>query len=516
MSRRRRPSLEILTTVVAVVALAACTAPTGHWSERSAAPRPSTSPDAATAVTWRDCRGTAEELAGAPLSGMRVDCATLRVPQDWATPTGPTFDLALMRLRRTSQRNRIGSLLVNPGGPGGSGLELAAATPLFLPSEILQRFDIVGFDPRGVGRSSPLRCISDQTKDAAVAADPDPVAQAEFDRQVAAARAAGAACGSRYGAGLRRYGTAQAARDMDAIRQAVGDARLSYLGYSYGTLLGAVYATLFPGRIRAMVLDGAVDPTQSGVAGSEGQAGGFEKAFDNLAASCRRAGSGCPIGPDARATVNRLLDRAAARPVPGRDGERRRATAGHVLTAIAAALYSQPQWPRLQKALAAFDRGDPTEVFALADAFTGRGPDGRYSNEIDVNVAVNCADDRQRPTVADVRRLQGEWRTRYPLFGSSLAMSMLSCATWPVAPAPYPPVKAPGAPPILVVGTTGDPATPYRSTAVLARLLGTGTVLTWQGEGHTAYPQTACIRDTVDDYLVRLDPPPDGRTCPQR
>lgn len=503
----------LLATALAVT-LTACTAPaTGTWEGQEPGTSPTGGAPAESTVQWRDCQDEAEKLAGTPLSGTKAECGELTVPQDWAKKDGPTFTLSLLKLHKTGNRPRIGSLLVNPGGPGASGVELAAFTALFLPTEVRQRFDVVGFDPRGVGRSTQVSCISDADKDTVTAASPDPVSQADFDQQAAKAREIGAGCGQKYGDTLSLFNTEQTARDMDAIRAAVGDPKLTYLGYSYGTLLGAVYAQLFPTTIRALVLDGAMDPRQDDVTASEGQAAGFERAFDNFAADCRKRGSSCPIGPDARATVQQLLK---APPVPGRGSEKRAATSGYTMLAVVSALYSQEQWRTLTKALDNLRDGDPTGVFALADQYNDRDRSGRYNNQIDANTAINCADEATPPTLPKIRELQSTWRAKYPLFGAPLAMSLLACAVWPAKHDPYPTGAAVGAPPIVVVGTTGDPATPYENTPKLARMLGTGIVLTWEGEGHTAYPQTGCVRNAVNRYLVNLQTPTDGTTCPRR
>jgi pimeloyl-ACP methyl ester carboxylesterase len=310
--------------------------------------------------------------------------------------------------------------------------------------------------------------------------------------------------------------TEQTARDMDAIRAAVGDDKLTYLGYSYGTLIGSVYATLFPEKVRALVLDGAVDPRQDSVVASESQAGGFEQAFDSFAADCKRRGTGCPIGPDARKTVTALVNATRSKPVPGKDGDKRAATAGYTLLAVVSALYSQEQWKDLATALSQLRDGDPTKVFALADAYNERGPDGKYSNQIDAHLAVSCTDEENSPKADRIRALQQDWHSKYPLFGGALALSLLGCTDWPAKRDPYPTGAAKGSPPIVVVGTIGDPATPYESAQKLAAQLGTGRLLTWDGEGHTAYPQTACIRDAVDGYLLRAEPPPAGKKCPKR
>jgi pimeloyl-ACP methyl ester carboxylesterase len=298
---------------------------------------------------------------------------------------------------------------------------------------------------------------------------------------------------------------------MEAIRAAVGDPKLTYLGYSYGTLLGAVYAHLYPAMIRAMVLDGAVDPLQGPVAAAEGQAVGFERAFNNFAAWCASAGADCPIGPDARKTVTTLLDDARQKPV-AQNG--RKATAGWVLLAVVASLYQRLDWPVLAQALADLGNGDAQGVFRIADQYYERDPNGHYSNLIDANSAINCADSTTTSSVDQIRQLQNTWRTKYPLFGPSMALGLLTCTFWSTGRDPYHAGAATGSPPLVVIGTKGDPATPYEQTMALANLLGTGQVLTWEGDGHTAYPDTPCITDAVNRYFIDLVPPAPGTSCP--
>ncbi len=462
---------------------------------------------------WRACPEVAQEqLTNVPAT-LKYECTTVSVPQDWAKPdNGRTFDIALLRVRSTQQRNRIGSLLVDPGGPGGSGVDFAAQFSTELPAEILQRFDLVGFDPRGVGRSNPVKCFTDTDLDASFSADPDPVSDSEFDAAVALQARMARGCGARYGDTLRLFSTVQTARDMDAIRVALGDAKLSYLGFSYGTLLGAVYAQLFPDRIRAMVLDGAIDPTQNSLDSAQSQVRGFERAFDNFATWCRTTPRMCPIGPDARATVNDLIRRARTAPVSTRG---RAATAGWILTAIGAALYDRRYWPILATALDNLRHGTATDVFTLADSYADRDATGHYANLFDAFVTISCNDDAGSTLSRDkARQLQADWRTAYPLFGASAAVGQLGCADWPTQRDPYPTGRANGAPPIVVIGTTGDPATPYENTARLAEMLGVGVVLTWQGEGHTAYSKTHCVSDLVDRYLVDQTAPKTGTICP--
>jgi pimeloyl-ACP methyl ester carboxylesterase len=502
--------------VVAVLTLTGCISPTTRWgSPTSGAGSAASAPaNGAGSVRWQPCPDVAKAALGDLPKNMAYDCGKISVPQDWAKPAdGKKVNVALLRAHATNQRDRIGSLLVDPGGPGGSGVDLAAYLSKGLPAEIIQRFDIVGFDPRGVGRSDQVKCFTDADLDTSFGADPDPVAQADFDKSVALARKMTQGCGDKYGDSLPLFSTKQAAQDMDAIRAALGEQKLTYLGYSYGTLLGAVYAQLFPTRVRAFVLDGAVDPTLNSVQSAEGQAKGFERAFDNFAAWCKDNAAKCPIAPDARGAVTSAIDSARRNPVPGPGG--RAATSGWVFTAVIASLYSQDQWSSLANAIANLRRNNATGVLRLADSYAERDPQGHYSNLFDANAAVNCTDDDTTPTVDQLRALQAEWRQKYPIFGASSALDLL-CAQWPGKRDPYPTGKAAGAPPIVVVGTTGDPATPYEQTPKLAAMLGVGVVLTWQGEGHTAYPQTRCITEAVNRYLVDLKAPAVGTTCPAK
>ncbi|HEX6969023.1 MAG TPA: alpha/beta hydrolase [Micromonosporaceae bacterium] len=510
MSRRHRGPIAGI--VVAALVAAGCTLP---------AVVPRTEADGATtgSVAWRPCPEVPKELVGRGARDMRYDCASIPVPKDWDATGADTFEIALIRIRSTEQRDRIGSLLINPGGPGGSGIDTAVYLSFGeafggLPEAVTNRFDIVGFDPRGVARSSPVKCISDDDLDAMFGFEPDPVDRDEFDELVTLNRKIAEGCAAKYGDELRLYSTRQAARDMDAIRAAVGDEKLTYLGYSYGTLLGATYARLFPGNVRALVLDGAVDPRQDTVAGSQSQARGFERAFTNFTDWCRQNAADCPIAPDARAAVTDAMAKARVSPVQGADG--RKATPGWILYAVVSSLYTETGWTQLAEAIDDLAAGDAAGMFALADAYTDRDETGRYSNLFDANLAVNCADSERRPSLAEIRRLQEQWRQRYPMFGAPLATGLVTCAVWPAPSDPYPIGAADGAPPILVVGTTGDPATPYENTQKLADLLGVGRVLTWEGEGHTAYPQTRCVTDAVNDYLIDLRLPRDGLRCPPR
>jgi pimeloyl-ACP methyl ester carboxylesterase len=520
----RRSRLVVAVLAAVILTMTGCTLPVFAPNDSGqSAPGSTTSQAPAapgTQADWQPCPEVPRDLVGQAASGMTYECASVAVPRNWDAPvSSQTYEVAMIRIRSSSQQDRIGSLLVNPGGPGGSGIDLAVYLSFGealggLPTAVTDQFDIVGFDPRGVGRSDPIKCISNADQDASFAAVPDPVSQADFDSYVTLNKKIATECGQKYGSELPFFSTEQAAKDMDSLRAAVGDPKLSYLGFSYGTLLGATYAQLFPTKIRAMVLDGAVDPKQSYVTSSEVQAKGFERAFSNFAAWCKKTPADCPIAPDAHKAVTDAIAKAAKNPVPGADG--RKATPGWIFVAVISSLYTEHDWQTLATAVANLQQGDAKGIFTLADQYAERDSSGHYSNLFDANLAVNCADTDAAPSVDEVRKLQGEWRQKYPLFGGSLAVGMLPCTFWPGKRDPYPAGAATGAPPIVVVGTTGDPATPYENTADLAGMLGVGHVLTWEGEGHTAYPSTTCIVSAVDKYLLNLTVPQEGLRCPPK
>nr|WP_067504724.1 alpha/beta hydrolase [Actinoplanes sp. TFC3] len=520
----RTPRMVLAAMAVTVIATAGCTLPAFAPEDDSAAPGTSagSAPPAVpgTQAQWTPCPEVPQKLVGQGASGMAYDCASVAVPQDWNAPQGgKTYTVAMIRVRSEDQTDRVGSLLINPGGPGGSGIELAiylsyGQTLGGLPTEITNKFDIIGFDPRGVGRSSPVKCISNADQDASFAMEPDPASEEAFQQAVALNQRIGNECGRKYGDQLTNFSTEQAAHDMDAIRTAVGDQKTTYLGFSYGTLLGATYAQLFPDKVRALVLDGAVDPKLDTIASSETQAKGFERAFTNFTTWCKANATRCPISADPRKAVTDALAKAQASPLKGTDG--REATSGWVFLSVISSLYTETGWVRLARAIDDLQGGNPEGVFDLADEYADRKPDGSYSNLFDANYTVNCADSAETLTIDRIRQLQSDWRKKYPLFGASMAVGMMPCVFWPAKRDPYPTGTANGAPPIVVVGTTGDPATPYENTAHLAGMLGTGHVLTWEGEGHTAYPSTSCIVTAVDRYLIDLQVPQQGLRCPAR
>jgi pimeloyl-ACP methyl ester carboxylesterase len=476
----------------------------------AAAPAPS--------IRWTDCTTQIKPLIGNQPGADRnlsFQCGRTQVPIDYDKPTGSTLPLFLVKVVLAGQSNRIGSLVVNPGGPGASGADAAIGLALTMPTDVLQRFDLVGFDPRGVGLSTPVECISGPLKDTLAASEPRPTTSAQIDAAFALTRKVADACAKKYGNALGTFNTTDTARDMDRIREALGDQKINYLGYSYGTTLGSTYAELFPKRIRSFVLDGVVDPDATPQSDAEASAAGLEKSFDAFAANCTQLPSGCPVGGDPRGFVQALLTQAEQSPIPSaKQGETRKATAGIVLTAVLAALYDTSSWPQLAQALAAAQKGDSQGLFSLADSYNGRLQNGSYSNLIDANLAINCADTDQNVSVAQIRKLDAAWNTKYPFFGAGAAVGLYTCSAWKADRTPLPKRKAVSSAPILVVGNSGDPVTPLPGAVDMAKDLKSAVLLTWQGQGHTSYPKTPCVAKAVDSYLIDLTVPMDGLTCP--
>jgi len=474
--------------------------------------------------------GVAGEQAGDPANarfyeqeldwsgcGDGLQCSTVTVPVDWAAPSAATLEVALLRRPATDADARIGPLLVNPGGPGGSGVDWVRGSPV-VSAEVARRYDVVGFDPRGVGASDPVDCLSDAELDAYLSTDgPEPEAPGGLEALQAEAAAFAAGCQADAGALLPHLGTVDAARDLDVLRAVLGAERLDYLGKSYGTLLGAEYAGRFPQRVGRFVLDGALDPASTYDQVTVGQAEGLEQALRAYVEDCPQR-RGCPLADDvddALAEVRGVVE--AAEQAPLETGTDRPLTAALATTGIITPLYDDASWPVLDRALEGALDGDGQVLLQLADAYADRTEDGTYgSNLLEAFVAVNCLD---YPVDADPARLAAtaqQLEEASPTFGDSLGYGEVQCAAWPVPPTRQPaPVAAEGAPPILVVGTTGDPATPYAWSQSLADQLASGRLLTWEGEGHTAYARgSECVDSAVDAWFLDGVLPGEGATCP--
>ncbi|MFI5802378.1 alpha/beta fold hydrolase [Streptomyces sp. NPDC051561] len=466
-------------------------------------------------LAWKDCAAPVKANGSdARAPGGEWSCATAKVPLDYAKPAGETLGIALIRTRSTGgAEQRIGSLLFNFGGPGGSGVaSLPAMSDLF--GKLRGRYDLVGFDPRGVAESSEVVCRDDRATEASLALDSTPDTPAEEEAYFDDAKAFGAGCARRSGKVLPHVGTTNAARDLDVLRQALGDEKLHYFGFSYGTELGGVYAHLFPRKVGRLTLDAVVDPSTGLVGHSRNQALGFQRALDNYF----RSGGTPPATGTAR--VVRLLDRLDRAPLPtGSSGDGRELTQSLALTGIIAPLYSRASWPALTRALAAAEAGDGGPLLRLADSYNDRDGQGHYSTAHHSQRAISCADTRGRVTADQVRaRHLADFRKVSPAFGPYLAWDLAGwCASWPVPGAhDTPEVSAPGAAPILVVGGTGDPATPFEGSLKMAEELGkgVGVHLTYKGEGHGAYPSgNACVARVVDGYFLDGKIPAPGTVC---
>lgn len=450
--------------------------------------------------------------------GGRNLCAELEVPLDYDDPGAGTVEVAVLRSPSTGPRPQ-GSLVVNPGGPGGSGTQFAEAAARIASPPLRSAFSIVGFDPRGVGRSDPLECLSDAETDEFLAVDPSPDDDAEVGFLGEQVRRMGQGCLTDDAQLAAHVDTGSVVRDMDILRAALDEPALNYLGFSYGTLLGAKYAEQFPDKVGRFVLDGGIDPSLSGTDISAGQAVGFEIALQRYLRDCVED-VGCPLGgseDEARATLEQLLANIDTAPLPTNDPERP-LTQGLALTGIIFPLY-QPQygWPLLTVNLRQALLGDGSGLLEAADLYAQRGADGRYEgNSIDAIYAVNCLDNASRPGPVETAELASRWSVDAPLFGPVLAYSNLACHYWPIPGKDTPaPVAASGAPPILVVGTEFDPATPYQWSQALADQLESGVLLSWRGaDGHTAYRNgSACIDDAIDTFLIEGVLPADGSDC---
>jgi len=445
-------------------------------------------------------------------------CARLMVPIDYAHPDGDTLKLAVLKVPADGGSGRIGSLVVNPGGPGGSGVDYASAADSIVTKPVRAAYDIVGFDPRGVGSSSPIKCLNDRELDAFLGSDPTPDNTTEERQFVDTAKAFADKCKAKGGPLLGHVSTIEAAKDMDVLRAALGETKLNYLGKSYGTFLGATYADLFPAKVGKFVLDGVVDPNLTSSQVNEGQAVGFETATRAYVQDCVDKGD-CPLGNALEPGMARLrgfLRQLDSRPLPLEDPFVKGLTEGWGAYGIAAAMYDQGRWRGLTAALREAFGGDGNALMKLADGYADRSSDGAYAdNLMQVIYAVNCLD---RSDSADLTHYETEARSlsdKAPTWGAFLAWSTAPCGYWAV-PANNAPKKitAAGSGPILVVGTTRDPATPYKWAQGLASELQNGHLITFDGDGHTAYRRSnSCVDNAVDAYLLKGAVPAAGLSC---
>jgi len=455
-------------------------------------------------LNWQTCDDYAD-----------YQCATMQVPLDYAHPAGGRIHLALLRVPAGDQADKVGSLVVNPGGPGRPGTSYAAQADAVFRNPVTERFDIVGFDPRGTGDSSAIDCLTDDQLDTYLAGDPDPDTPAEVADYQRSTREILHGCADRSGPLAAHVSTVEAARDMDILRALLGQKKLDYFGASYGTKLGATYAMLFPKNVGRFVLDGAVDlnlgPREIGLQ----QAAGFETALRAYVANCVDPGN-CFLGDSVDGGVERiqqLLRDIDEHPLPAGDRE---LTIGNAFYGVIMPLYNRDFWIYLSTALKqAFD-GNGSTLMLLADVYASRGPGGYTDNSTEANLDINCLDQPFTFPMADVPGQLATYEKASPTFGPALAYALTGCNGFTQrATEPPPHTDAAGAPPILVVGTTRDPATPYLWAVALARQLSSAVLVTRDGDGHTGYNAgNHCVDTTIEDYLVKDTVPSSDVDCP--
>jgi pimeloyl-ACP methyl ester carboxylesterase len=441
--------------------------------------------DAGGELDWSSCGGGA-------------DCAELDVPVDYDDPDGGSLTLSISRVPASGER--IGALFVNPGGPGGTATDFAADIAYSLSGEVTEAFDIVGVDPRGLG-ASDIDCGGDMAELFGVDYSID--SPEDTDELLTVSQDYVDGCEAGAGDLLPHLGTEDVARDIDAVRAAMGDEQLNYLGFSYGTAIGQQLAQLFPDRVRAMILDGVLDLGPTGIETAVGQAAGFEVALQAWADDCN-ADPSCPVAPDAIGAVEQLQDQVEQAAIPA---DPRELGPGELSTGLGSPLYSERMWPELSAAVSDALDGDGTGMVALADEYLDVA-------DFDIYFAVNCLDFEWPETPEELLAAGAGAAAESPHFGEPIVNDYVRCTMWPVEEEPMPAVIAPGAPPILIVSTTNDPATPYESGVRTAERLASGVLLTYEGDGHTVVAKgVPCVDDAASAYLVDLEVPENGLTC---
>ena len=478
-------------------------------------------------LDWGSCAALATSEDTKFYRSASLQCADLTVPLAYDDPQGQTVTLKVLRKPATDQNNRIGSVVFNPGGPGGSGIEIVGSFGAYgIGKELNTSFDMVGFDPRGVGASVPeIRCQTDAERDASRAANFRTRTQEDVDAANAAAQAIAQGCATLSGAEqgidgatfLANVGTRDVAKDLDVLRAVLGDNKLTYVGFSYGTSIGTVYAEQFPENVRAMILDGAVDPDSDPDADNIAQTAGFQGAFDDFSTWCSKQ-TECALGTDpdkATAAFQALARPLLDTPLPLADG--RAMTFQDAVTGTIQALYAESLWESLGTALQDFKNGDGTALMGLADYYDGRDASGHYSNFLDAFQAISCIDGSREtdPAQADAVAAKIADAAPFAATGDTPRGIKDPCEFWPAEPtlSPHAP-DVTGLPQILVISTTGDPATPYEAGVKLAAALG-AELLTVDGTTHTAFLGigSSCVDDAGTTYLTTLELPPPDTTC---
>ena len=444
--------------------------------------------------------------------GPGLECAYMDVPLDYSDTNSDTISIFMTRHLALDRSERIGTLLVNPGGPGFGGSYLAERAENIFSTDLLERFDIVGFDPRGTGRSEPaIDCIDDYD-DYFAGGDITPDTEAERQEIIDTSERFTEICFEKNGDLLPYVGTNNVARDMDMIRRSLGEDEISYFGFSYGSELGSVWATMFPETVRAAVLDGAADPEADRLEGTVKQLKGFEQSISTFLARCSDDRS-CAFhnDGDAEGAFDELMARLDENPIPTSSG-RPDLTRGMALTSVAQAMYSSSRWDTLATALDDAQAGDGAGLLDLFDAYFQRRPDGSYGNELEAFLNILCADEPTRITIAQADTEVAFFNEAAPRFRPGTTGDY-NCVFWPEALDPRIAITGNGAGPIVVIGTTGDSATPLEGTRNMARVLEDGRLIVVTAERHTGYTSDMCAQRTADAYLIDLIVPDEETNC---
>jgi len=453
-------------------------------------------------IVWTACDGS---------TNTEVECGNIEVPFDYANPDQGSFVLYVKKHNAASPADRIGSMMVNPGGPGFGGSSLADDAQYYFSQDLIDRFDIIAWDPRGTGESTPaVNCVD--TFDEYFGLDSPPETPEEKQALIDASQAFNDKCAENSGTILPFISTKASAQDINSLRLALGEEKVSFFGFSYGSELGTTWATMFPETVRAIVVDGAVDPAASSIQEGMAQAKGFEGQLATFLKQCSERTT-CEFhnDGDAEAAFDQLVLDIDAKPLEV-SKDRTLVTQGVLFTAVAQAMYSDYYWPQLSEALSAAQNGDGKGILQLYDDYYQRKDDGTYGNELEAFLAISCLDDPGATSAEEVDSHIEDFIAAAPRLGGNFAYGY-SCALWPVKQAAKVNITGKGVGPIVVVGTTGDAATPLSSTRKMAQGLEQGILIIVDANQHTGYGANSCVVKAVDDYLIKLTVPANETTC---
>jgi pimeloyl-ACP methyl ester carboxylesterase len=453
-------------------------------------------------IEWKACDGS---------TSSEVECGSIEVPFDYADPEQGSFVLYVKKHNAANPADRIGSMMVNPGGPGFGGSSLADDAQYYFSQDLIDHFDIIAWDPRGTGESTPaVNCVD--TFDEYFGLDSPPETPDEKQALIDASQAFNDKCEENSGTVLPYISTKASAQDINSLRLALGEEKVSFFGFSYGSELGTTWATMFPETVRAIVVDGAVDPNASSTEEGMNQAKGFEGQLATFLKQCSEKNT-CAFHNSgaAEAAFDQLVLDIDTTPLEV-SKDRTPVTQGVLFTAVAQAMYSDYYWPQLSEALSEAQSGDGKGILQLYDDYYQRKDDGTYGNELEAFLAISCLDDPGASSVEDVDSRIAEFIAIAPRLGGNFAYGY-SCALWPVRQSDTVTITGKGAGPIVVIGTTGDPATPLDSTRKMAQGLEQGILIVVDANQHTGYGANNCVVKAVDDYLIKLTVPEKDLTC---